>query len=111
MAIVQHLVRHDPEGCWLAERSETPIGFAIASIREDLWWGIATYVDPSSQSRGVGQGLIDRIYAYSNTVGRGMLTTSGDPGSRDFTSDTSSRSIQPCSRPAPRHANSPPAQA
>ena len=46
---IEHLVRHDPRGCWVAEDASGVIG-ATASMRRDTTWLLATYVvQPSLQ--------------------------------------------------------------
>lgn len=74
-----HLVRHDPDGCWVAEDGSGIIG-AAGSIRRDLTWILSTFaVRPGLQGRGVGRHLLDAALSHGNGCLRGMLAASEDP--------------------------------
>src|SRR3954462_10662421 len=76
---IEHLVRHDPGGCWVAEDGDGLIG-AAASMRRDLTWLLATYaVRPGVQGRGVGRQLLDAALSHGSGVLRGMIAASEDP--------------------------------
>jgi len=76
---IEHLVRHDPRGCWVAEDAGGVIG-AAASMRRDLTWLLATYVvRPGVQGRGVGRQLLDVALSYGSGCLRAMLAASEDP--------------------------------
>ena len=76
---IEHLVRHDPRGCWVAEDAGGVIG-AAASMRRDLTWLLAAYVvQPGVQGRGVGRQLLDAALSYGSGCLRAMLAASEDP--------------------------------
>lgn len=76
---MEHLVRHDPGGCWVAEDAHGLLGTA-ASMRRDLTWLLATYaVRPGVQGRGVGRQLLDAALSHGSGVLRGMIAASEDP--------------------------------
>src|SRR4051812_24814935 len=76
---LEHLVRHDPAGCWVAEDAHGLLGTA-ASMRRDLTWLLATYaVRPGVQGRGVGRQLLDAALSHGSGVLRGMIAASEDP--------------------------------
>jgi GNAT superfamily N-acetyltransferase len=76
---IEHLVRHDPRGCWVAEDGTGVIG-AAASMRRDLTWLLATYVvRPDVQGRGVGRQLLEAALSYGSGCLRAMLAASEDP--------------------------------
>ena len=75
----EHMLRHDPAGCWVAEDDSGPIGVAL-SVKRDLTWILATYaVRPGLQGRGVGRQLLDAALGYGDGCLRAMLAASGDP--------------------------------
>ena len=52
-----HLLAHDPRGCWVAERDGQQVGFVV-SFRRDLLWLLASfYVAPAFQGSGVFETL------------------------------------------------------
>ncbi len=65
--LLAHLLVTDPDRFWVATRevagSAQVIGFAAASLREDLWFLAMLFVDPAAQGGGVGQALMDRAQA------------------------------------------------
>ena len=76
---IEHLVRHDPRGCWVAEDASGVIG-AAAGMRRDMTWLLATYaVQPGLQGKGVGRQLLDAALSYGSGCLRGMLAASEDP--------------------------------
>ncbi len=76
---IEHLVRHDPRGCWVAEDASGVIG-ATASMRRDTTWLLATYaVQPGLQGKGVGRQVLDAALSYGSGCLRGMLAASEDP--------------------------------
>jgi GNAT superfamily N-acetyltransferase len=76
---IDHLLAHDPEGCWLATVSDIPSGFAAAIRRDELWLLPALFVAPEYQTRGVGRALMERAMAHAGDAPRGVITSSGDP--------------------------------
>jgi GNAT superfamily N-acetyltransferase len=76
---MEHLVRHDPGGCWVAEDAHGLLGTA-ASMRRDLTWLLASYaVRPGVQGRGVGRQLLDAALSHGSGTLRGMIAASEDP--------------------------------
>lgn len=76
---LRHLVRHDPDGCWVAESGPGLIG-AVAAMKRDLTWVLATYaVRPGLQGRGVGKQLLDAALGYGRGCLRAMVAASEDP--------------------------------
>jgi len=74
-----HILRHDGQGCWVAEDPSGLIGVA-AAMRRDLTWILATFVvRPGLQGRGAGRMLLDAALSYGSGCLRGMLAASGDP--------------------------------
>lgn len=76
---MEHLLRHDAPGCWVAEDPSGLLGVA-AGMRRDLTWILATFVvRPAVQGRGVGKQLLDASLAHGTGCLRGMLAASADP--------------------------------
>lgn len=76
---MEHLVRHDPGGCWVAEDAHGLLGTAV-SMRRDLTWLLASYaVRPGVQGRGVGRQLLDAALSHGSGALRGMIAASEDP--------------------------------
>lgn len=74
-----HLVRHDPEGCWIAEDDVGPLGIAT-SLRRESWWGLSAYfVLPRAQGTGVGKALLDAALGHAEGTERAMICSSHDP--------------------------------
>ena len=76
-----HMLATDPERFWVAEIERTEgaaagpwlVGFAMATLRDGLWYLAMLFVLPAVQGRGIGAGLLDRAQA-----GRDM--PAGGPG-------------------------------
>jgi GNAT superfamily N-acetyltransferase len=76
---VEHLLRHDPGGCWVAEDRHGIVGVAVA-LKRDLTWILATFVvRPDLQGRGTGRQLLEAALTYGRGCLRGMLAASADP--------------------------------
>ena len=76
---MEHVLRHDAGGCWVAEDHAGLVG-AAASLNRDLTWILATFVvRPGLQGRGVGRTLLDAALSYGRGCLRGMLSASADP--------------------------------
>ncbi|MGW6913995.1 GNAT family N-acetyltransferase [Kitasatospora sp. NPDC054939] len=78
-ARTRHLVRTDPQGCWLAERGGAPVGAVLALRREGVWVLALLAVVPEAQGRGVGTLLLERAAAYGRGCLRGMLCVPASP--------------------------------
>lgn len=74
LAFRASVLRHDPDGFWVAEDDTGLIGFGVAVQREHIWYLAALHVRPPYQSRGVGAEIIRRSLAVA---GPGSLLTVG----------------------------------
>ncbi|MEZ5097560.1 MAG: GNAT family N-acetyltransferase [Nocardioides sp.] len=73
-----HLLRTDPEGCWVADRDGEVVGIATSLVRE-LLWVLASYaVRPGLQGQGIGRQLLDAALHHGRGCLRGMLNASQD---------------------------------
>ena len=78
-ARLEHLLQHDPRGCWLAEDTTGPLGAAV-SLKRDLTWMLGAFaVRPGVQGRGVGRQLLDAALSYGSGCLRAMIAASDDP--------------------------------
>lgn len=76
---LEHVLRHDSAGCWVAEDSSGLVG-AAASLKRELMWVLATFVvRPGLQGRGVGRQLLEAALSYGAGCLRGMISVSDDP--------------------------------
>jgi GNAT superfamily N-acetyltransferase len=76
---VEHMLRHDPGGCWVAEDRHGIVGVAVA-LKRDLTWILATFVvRPDLQGRGTGRQLLEAALTHGRGCLRGMLAASADP--------------------------------
>ncbi|HEU4514999.1 MAG TPA: GNAT family N-acetyltransferase [Nocardioidaceae bacterium] len=76
---IEHILRHDPGGCWVAEGPSGLVG-AAAAIKRDLTWILATYVvRPGLHGQGLGRQLLEAALAYGSGCLRGMICSSADP--------------------------------
>jgi GNAT superfamily N-acetyltransferase len=73
-----HFVRHDPEGCWVAEDESGMVGMAT-SFRREVLWCLATYaVLPGRQGQGIGKQLLAAAMHHGRSCTRAMLSASSD---------------------------------
>ncbi|WP_327676425.1 GNAT family N-acetyltransferase [Kitasatospora sp. NBC_00458] len=79
LARTRHLVRTDPQGCWLAEDDGGPVGAVLSLRREGVWMLALLVVLPDAQGKGVGRLLMERATAYGRGCLRGMLCASPSP--------------------------------
>ncbi|MFE2727758.1 GNAT family N-acetyltransferase [Kitasatospora sp. NPDC059327] len=79
LARIRHLVRTDPQGCWLAEHDGEPVGAVLSLRREGLWILALLVVRPEAQGRGLGRLLLERATVYGRGCLRGMLCASPSP--------------------------------
>ena len=76
---MEHLLRNDADGCWVAEDDTGLVG-ASAALKRDLTWILATFVvRPGLQGLGIGKQLLDASLTYGRGCLRGMLAASADP--------------------------------
>ena len=74
----RHLVRHDPEGCWVAEDETGMVGMAT-SFRREVLWCLTTYaVLPGRQGQGIGRQLMAAALHHGRACSRWMLSASPD---------------------------------
>jgi GNAT superfamily N-acetyltransferase len=80
MSFRRAMLRNDPERYWVAEAGGRMIGFAMATVREDVWYLAALHVLPEYQAHGVGRELLRRscVGATSATV-RTVLSDTINP--------------------------------
>jgi GNAT superfamily N-acetyltransferase len=73
-----HFVRHDRDGCWVAEDEHGMVGM-VTSFRRETLWCLATYaVLPDRQGQGVGQQLLAAAMSHGRACTRAMLSASSD---------------------------------
>jgi GNAT superfamily N-acetyltransferase len=75
----KHFLRHDPDGCWVADADGDVVGVAMALRREKLWGLSAYFVHPEHQSAGIGSALLDAVLGYSQGCLRGIVISTSDP--------------------------------
>jgi ribosomal protein S18 acetylase RimI-like enzyme len=65
-----HFLKTDPEGSFVAhDHKGKLVGFVMALIREDEWYLAFLFVDPTLQSQGLGQKLLDKAMRYGKKNG------------------------------------------
>ena len=74
---MRHVLRHDPEGAFVADRDGEIVGVSLATRRGPLWFLSLLAVATDVQSQGVGRRLLDAACATLDGVG--MLCASSDP--------------------------------
>ena len=68
-----HVLRHDAERFWVAERKRRLVGFSAAIVRGSWWFLSNLFVLPQRQGRGVGRELLER--ALSGALEAGVQAT------------------------------------
>ena len=69
-ALMVHFLKTDPEGSFVAiDKTGKLVGFSMALIREDEWYLAFLFVDPTLQSKGLGQKLLDKAMRYGKKNG------------------------------------------
>lgn len=76
---LSHMAATDPERFWVAEIARPEgaagdpwlIGFALATVREGLWYLAMLFVLPEVQGHGIGAALLDRAQAARDCPGGG----------------------------------------
>lgn len=74
----RHLLRTDPDGCWVSEDEQGITGVAIAIRREGIWGLSLLIVRPDQQSTGVGSALLRRANEYADGARGRIITSSPD---------------------------------
>jgi GNAT superfamily N-acetyltransferase len=75
----RHILRHDAEGCWVADDDGSVVGVAVAVRREKLWGLSGYFVHPDHQGAGIGAALLDAALTYSQGCLRGIIISTSDP--------------------------------
>ncbi|MEP7055150.1 MAG: GNAT family N-acetyltransferase [Actinomycetota bacterium] len=74
---VEHVLEHDPDGGFIAERDGGIVGVALATRRGPLWFLSLLAVDTQVQSQGIGRALLESTL---QTLGdAGGICASDDP--------------------------------
>jgi GNAT superfamily N-acetyltransferase len=60
MSFRRAMLRNDAERFWVAEADGQMVGFAMATLREDVWYLAALHILPAYQGLGVGRELLRR---------------------------------------------------
>lgn len=76
---IHHLQATDPEGFWVSENNGAITGFTQAARRGPLWVLAHLFVDPFSQSTGIGVALLDRAIRFGDGCASGIIASSPDP--------------------------------
>jgi len=74
-----HLLRHDPEGAWVAEADGSVSGVALALVRERVWVLSLFAVDAAHRNTGLGVQLLGRALAYAKGCKGAMIASSQHP--------------------------------
>jgi GNAT superfamily N-acetyltransferase len=72
--LFEHMARH-AESFWIAEEDGRAIGYARAFLRDGLRELTEFFVRPEAQARGVGKGLLDRVFPTAGASRRVILAT------------------------------------
>lgn len=76
---MDHVLRHDPGGCWVADDGDRLVG-ATAALRRDLLWVLSTFVvRPGLQGGGIGKQLLAAALNHGRGCLRGLISSSSDP--------------------------------
>jgi GNAT superfamily N-acetyltransferase len=62
----RHLLRHDPQRCFVAEDERRVVAFVAALDRGDAWFLSSLFVRPEHQGRGLGRALLERAWGDEN---------------------------------------------
>lgn len=74
-----HLLRTDPDGCWVAEQAAEVVGVGLSLRRGGLWFLSLLTVARGMQSQGVGRQLLDAALATAGGAAGGLIMASPDP--------------------------------
>jgi ribosomal protein S18 acetylase RimI-like enzyme len=71
-----------PDGFWVAEQDQQPIGFAISVVHETLWYLGFLFIRPGSQKSGLGRQLLERSLQSASAAAatnRALITFAYNP--------------------------------
>ena len=71
-----HMMRHDGERFWVAERKRKLVAFGAGLVRDDWWFLSNLFVLPQVQGLGIGRELLER--AMTGVPERGPMATITD---------------------------------
>ena len=74
---LEHSVRHDPDGSFVADRDGEIVGAGVATRRGPLWFLSLLTVAKDAQAQGVGRRLVDAT--LQTKAGMGAICASDDP--------------------------------
>ena len=75
----ERFLERDPAGAFVAVDGDAVVGVA-ESIRRSSFWGLSMlFVDPATQSNGLGRRLLESALAYSEGADVRMIMASTDP--------------------------------
>jgi ribosomal protein S18 acetylase RimI-like enzyme len=75
----EHLLRTDPGGAWVLERSGAVAGAAMALMREHVWGLSLLALDDGLRGRGCGRALLDATLSYGQQrEARGWIVLSSE---------------------------------
>lgn len=74
-----HLLRHDPEGAWVAEEDGRVSGVALALVRERVWILSLFAVDAAHRNMGLGARLLGQALDYAKGCKGAMIASSQHP--------------------------------
>jgi GNAT superfamily N-acetyltransferase len=70
---------HDPEGCFIANVGDVPVGMVTATRFRDTGWIGELIVDPVYRGRGIGTLLMERSIEFLEASGLTTLRLEADP--------------------------------
>ena len=76
---VEHLLRTDPDGSWVAVHDGRVVGLALATRRGPLWFLSLLTVEASVQGSGVGGRLLAQAHRTAEDAAAGLIVASSDP--------------------------------
>jgi predicted N-acetyltransferase YhbS len=74
-----HFIEHDPDGTFVATVDDRVVGHGAALVREGLWGLSLLVVDPATQSRGIGNQLLDATLRCAEGCDRAIIQSGSDP--------------------------------
>lgn len=75
----RHVLRHDPEGAWVAEDDGHISGVAISLVRERVWILSLFAVADTHRNTGIGRHLLERALSHAEGCKGGMIASSQHP--------------------------------